>query len=104
MDLSAIASLPEVKSTVLCDPSGALLESVREPDPEGAAAVVGFVTATLAGLGEELGLGPLYRMSVAGSARATLIVVMVDSILSTGIEPSSAFPAVEHAVDALLQG
>lgn len=104
MDLSAIASVPEVKSAVVCDPSGALVDSVREGDPESAAAVVGFLAATLGGLGEELGLGPLFRMSVAGAARATLIVVLSDSILSTAIEPSSAFPAVEHAVDAILQG
>ena len=104
MDLSPIAELPEVKSAVVCDPSGALLDSVREADPETAGAVLGYLTSILGGLGEELGLGPLYRMSVAGAARATLIVVMVDSILSAAIEPSSAFPAVEHAVDRILQG
>lgn len=104
MDLSVIASVPEVRSAVLCDPSGALLDSVREGDPESAAAVLGYLTSILSGLGDELGLGPLYRMSVTGAARATLVVVMVDSILSTAIEPSSAFPAVEHAVDRILQG
>lgn len=104
MDLSAIASVPEVKTVVLCDRSGALLQSVNEGDPESAAAVVGFLAASLGAVGEEVGLGPLYRLSVAGAVRATLVMVLVDSVLSTTIEPSSAFPAVEHAVDTILQG
>ncbi len=104
MDLAAIASIPEVKSAVLCDHAGALLQSAREGDPESAAAVIGFLAATLGAVGEELGLGPLYRLSVAGSARAALVMVLVDAVLATTIEPSSAFPAVEHAVDTILQG
>lgn len=104
MDLTAIASLADVKSTMLCDPAGALLQATGEEDPESAAAVVGFLTATLGQVGDELGLGPLYRMSVAGAVRATLIVSLGDSVLSTVIAPSSAFPVVENAIDAILQG
>ncbi len=104
MDLTAIASLPAVKSTMLCDPAGALLQATGEDDAESAAAVVGFLTATLGRVGDELGLGPLYRMSVAGPARATLIVSLGDSVLSTVIAPSSAFPTVENAIDTILQG
>lgn len=104
MDLTAIASVPEVKSVVLCDRSGALLQSARESDPESAAAVIGFLAASLGAVGEELGLGPLTRLAVAGAARATLVMVLVEAVLSAAIEPSSAFPAVEHAVDTILQG
>ena len=104
MDLTAIASLPDVQSTMLCDPSGALLQSMGEEDAESAAAVVGFLSATLGQVGDELGLGPLYRLSVAGPARATLVVSLGDSVLSTVIVPSSAFPKVENAVDSILQG
>lgn len=104
MDLSAIASLPEVKSAVVCDRAGVLVQAEREPDGEAVAAVAGFLTVTLAEMGDELGLGPLHRLAVAGPSRASLVVVMADEVLSAVIEPSSAFPAVEHAVDALLQG
>ncbi len=104
MDLTAIASIPEVRSAMLCDPAGALLQSTGEPDAEGTAAVVGFLSATLAQLGEDLGLGPLYRVSAAGPAAATLLVGLGDSVLSVVIAPSSAFPAVENAIDSILQG
>ncbi len=104
MDLTTIASIPEVRSSMLCDPAGALLQATGEQDAEGAAAVVGFLTATLGQVGEELGLGPLYRMSVAGPARATLVVGLGDSVLSVVIAPSSAFPSVENAIDVILQG
>ncbi len=104
MDLRAIANLPEVKSAVLCDPSGALLDSVRDGDAESTAAVVGFLAATLARVGDELGLGPLHRMSVAGAARVSLVMVLGDSVLSALIEPSSVFPAAETAIDAIVQG
>ncbi len=104
MDLATIASLPEVKSVLLCDPSGALLDSVREADAESAAAVTGFIASGLAQIGEELGLGPLYRMSVAGRARAQLLLALPDALVQAVIEPVSAFPAAEHVIDAILQG
>lgn len=104
MDLSAIASLPEVKSAVVCDHAGVLLQVEREPDGEAVAAVVGFLTATLGEMGDELGLGPLHRLAVGGPSRGLLVLAMRDEILSAVIEPSSAFPAVEHAVDVLLKG
>jgi predicted regulator of Ras-like GTPase activity (Roadblock/LC7/MglB family) len=104
VDLTSIANLPEVKSVLLCDPSGALLDAVREADAESAAAVTGFITSGLAQIGEELGLGPLYRTSVAGPARAVLLIVLPDAVVQAVIEPASAFPAAEHAIDTFLQG
>lgn len=104
MDLNPIASLPEVRSVLLCDPSGALLASVREADAESAAAVVGFLASGLGQIGEELGLGPLYRMSVAGREQAVLLVVVPDAVLSAVIQPAAAFPSAEQAIDTLIQG
>lgn len=104
MDLASIASVPEVKSAVLCDPSGALLEAAREADAESAAAVAGFLASNLGQVGEELGLGALYRVSVAGADRVTLLLGLGDSILSAVIQPAASFPAVEQAIDAILQG
>jgi predicted regulator of Ras-like GTPase activity (Roadblock/LC7/MglB family) len=104
VDLNDIATLPEVKSVLLCDPAGALLGAVREGDAESAAAVTGFLATSLGQIGEELGLGPLYRMSVAGKDQAVLLLVLSDSVLSAIIQPASAFPAAEHAIDSILQG
>ncbi len=104
MDLTPFADLPEVKSVLLCDPAGALLDSVREADAESAAAVMGFLAAGLGQIGEELGLGPLYRMSVAGPGQALLLLALPEAVLAAVIEPASAFPAAEHAIDSILQG
>ena len=103
MDLKTIASLPEIRSVLECDAAGALLGAAREPDPESAAAVTGFLASSLGQIGEELGLGPLYRMSVAGRERASLLVVLGGSIVAAVVEPAGAFPAVEHAIDTILQ-
>lgn len=104
MDLSNIAKVPQVRSVLECEASGALLGAVREPDPESAAAVTGFIASGVGQIGEELGLGPLFRVSVVGRARATLLVVLSDSILSAAVEPATAFAAAERAVDSILQG
>lgn len=104
MDLASIASVPDVKSTVLCDPSGALLQAVAEADAESAAAVAGFLASNLSQVGEELGLGTLYRVAVAAPDRATLLLALGDSVLSAVIQPAASFPAVEQAIDAVLQG
>jgi len=104
MDLVTIASLPEVKSAVLCDPEGTFLDAVREGDGESVAAVTGFLTATLAQAGEDLGLGPLERISFSGPSRAALILALPDAVLFAVIEPASACPAVERAIDGVIRG
>lgn len=104
MDLTEIANLPDVTSALICDPAGALLTAVREHDAESAAAVTGFLACWVGQIGEELGLGPLHRMSVAGPDRATLVLVQGDAVLSAVIAPAGAFPAAERAIDTLLQG
>lgn len=104
MDLTNIASLPEVKGVLLCDPSGALLDSLGEADAESAAAVAGFVSSGLGQIGEELGLGPLYRVSVTGPRRALLLLTLSEGVVQAAIEPASAFAATEHAIDSILQG
>ncbi len=104
MDLSRIAKLPGVQSVLQCDASGALLGAVREPDAESVGAVTGFIASGLGQLGEELGLGALSRVAVAGRDRAILLVALPDSILSAAVEPAGAFPAAERAIDSILQG
>lgn len=104
MDLTPFADLPEVKSVLLCDPAGALLDSVREADAETAAAVTGFLASGLGQIGEELGLGGLHRLAVAGQGQVRLLVVAQEGLLAAVVAPASALPAAERAIDAVLQG
>ena len=86
-DLSFLKQLPEVRSAVLSDPSGGLVDVVREPDGESVAAVMAFLTTTLGQAGEELGLGSLGRLSFAGPTQASLVVLFAEGILSAVIQP-----------------
>lgn len=104
MDLTPFADLPGVKSVLLCDPAGALLDSAREADAETAAAVTGFLASGLGQIGEELGLGALYRLSVAGPGQVRLLLVLPEGLLAAVVAPASALPAAEQAIDAVLQG
>ena len=101
-DLSFITRVPEVRSAVLSDPSGGLVEAVREADGESVAAVMAFIATTLSQAGDEMGLGPLGRLSFAGPSQASLVVLYAEGILSAVIQPPGAFPAVERALDAAL--
>jgi hypothetical protein len=99
-DLSSIASLPGVKSAVLSDRRGGFIDAFRENDPDSVSAVTGFMTDALGPIGDGLGLGGLTRISFAGQARAWLVVVHPEVILSIAVEPPSAFSSVERAIDA----
>jgi predicted regulator of Ras-like GTPase activity (Roadblock/LC7/MglB family) len=103
-DLALISSLPEVKTAVLCDLNGALLDSVREADPESVAAVMGYLTATLVQSGDELGLGALRRIALVGERRAWLVAVRGEAVLSAQVEPPSSIAAVEKVLDAARRG
>jgi hypothetical protein len=102
-DLKRLASLPEVKSAVRGDLTGAFLGALRHPDGEAAAAVAGFLATTLGQVGEELGLGGLTRISFEGPARACLLVLQDGTVTSTFLEPATALPAVEKLLDAPTQ-
>lgn len=101
-DLSFLTQLPEVRSAVLSDAAGGLVESIREADGESVAAVTSFLVSSLGQAGEEVGLGPLNRLSFAGPTQAGLVVLFAEGILSAVIQPPGAFPAVERALDAAL--
>jgi predicted regulator of Ras-like GTPase activity (Roadblock/LC7/MglB family) len=103
-DLTTLAKLPDVKSAVLGDLAGALLDAVREPDPETVAAVVGFVSSALAQAGDQLGLGALRRIAIGAGARACLVVVQGHSVVAAWVEPARSLPAVEKVLDAAAEG
>ena len=97
--LKLIASRPEVKSAVLSDLAGAFLDAIREPDGENVAAVTGFLTITMVQAGEHLGLGTLRTISFAGQARACLIAVGSDSVVTAIVEPPTSVAGVEKVLD-----
>jgi predicted regulator of Ras-like GTPase activity (Roadblock/LC7/MglB family) len=103
-NLAIIAKLPEVKSAVLGDLAGGFLDAVREQDGETVAAVMGFVSSSLVQAGDQLGLGALRRISVAGEARACLVVVQTDSVITACVEPAKSLAAVEKVLDTSVQG
>jgi predicted regulator of Ras-like GTPase activity (Roadblock/LC7/MglB family) len=98
-ELTRFASLPDVKSAVLGDLAGSFLDSLREPDGESVAAVMGFVCSTLAHVGAELGLGALRRVSVTSDVRACVVLVTGDSVVTACIEPARSLAAFEKALD-----
>jgi len=99
-DLKLIGSRPEVKSAVLSDPAGAFLDAIREPDGENVAAVTGFLMSTMVQAGEQLGLGALRTISFAGQARACLVVVRSDSVVTAFVEPPTSVATVEKVLDS----
>lgn len=100
-DLDLVAFLPDVAGAVLGELSGAHLESVREPDGEAVAAVAGVVASTLVGLGEDLGLGALRRVTVTAPSRARVLLLRARTVLSCAVEPGRSLPAVERALEGL---
>jgi predicted regulator of Ras-like GTPase activity (Roadblock/LC7/MglB family) len=99
-DLAQIARIPNVASAVLGDASGVFHDAVREPDGEAVAAVTGFIASSVADAGEQLGLGALSRISVAGATRACVVLVRGASVLTIGVEPPGTLPTVERALDS----
>lgn len=103
-ELSFIAGIPAVQSAVRTDLSGALLDAVREDDPENVAAVMSFLASALAQGGDRLGLGALLRVTIAGEKSSNLLVVQGESVISGRIVPPASIGAVEKAFDASLHG
>jgi len=102
-DLALIARLPDVKSAVLGDLAGAYLDAVRETDGETVAAEMGFVASAMVEAGEHLGLGPLRTISLAGAARASMVVVRAGAVITAAVDPPRALGGVEKAVETSFQ-
>jgi predicted regulator of Ras-like GTPase activity (Roadblock/LC7/MglB family) len=102
--LSMVAKVPEVRTAVLGELSGVLLDSVREPDGESVAAVTAFVASALAQAGDQLGLGGLRRIAGSGVERAFLVVLDGQQAVFAQIEPARALAAVEKLVETSIPG
>lgn len=99
-DLAAVARIPHVASAVLGDAEGGFHDAIREADGESVASVAAFVATSLGQAGEELGIGALRRIAVAGTQRALLVAVAGGALVTARVEPVAAIAAVEEALDA----
>ena len=99
MDLARIAKIPNVASTVLGDLTGGFYDAIRENDGEAVAAVTGFISTSIGQAGEQLGLGPLGRVSLSGATRACVIAIDGATVLTISVAPPGSLPAVERALD-----
>jgi predicted regulator of Ras-like GTPase activity (Roadblock/LC7/MglB family) len=102
-DLAVIAKLPGVKSAVLGNLDGAFLDAVREADGETIAAEMAFVGTSMLEAGEQLGLGTLQTVSVAGPQRACVLVVRGQNLITAMVEPAKSLSAVEKSIDNSFQ-
>ena len=98
-DLASIARIPGVASAVLGDVAGGFHDAIREGDGESVASVTGFVAASLARAGEELGLGALRRVAAGGEKRGFVIVILGGAVVTARVEPVAALAAVERALE-----
>jgi len=98
-----IAKLPEVKSAVVADLGGAVVEVLRERDGEGAAAVIGFLWSTAAEAGDHLGLGALRLVSYAGPARGAVVASAGSRLVAAFVEPTSSLSSVEKLLAGALE-
>lgn len=103
-DLATLAALQDVKSAVLGDRAGSFLDAVREQDGETIAAVMGFVSSAMAQAGDELGLGALGRIAVAGDARGCVVVVEREQVITLSVEPGKAVAGIERFLDTPVHG
>ncbi|HYS79398.1 MAG TPA: hypothetical protein VEM76_01750 [Anaeromyxobacteraceae bacterium] len=93
-----------MRSAVLGDLSGGYLDALREPDGEGVAAVMGFLSSAMTQAGDQLGLGDLRRISFAGEGTACVVAFAGASVMAARIEPARSLAAVEKALEASLLG
>jgi hypothetical protein len=99
MDLTRVAKIPNVASTVLGDLTGGFYDAIRETDGEAVAAVTGFISSTIGQAGEQLGLGALARVSLQGATRACIIAIDGGTVVTISVAPPGSLLAVERALD-----
>ena len=99
-DLASVARIPNVASAVLADAAGGFHDAIREPDGESVASVAAFVVTGLTQAGEELGLGALRRVAIAGGKRALLIASAGGALVIARVDPVAALATVDRAFDA----
>jgi predicted regulator of Ras-like GTPase activity (Roadblock/LC7/MglB family) len=99
-DLATVARIPNVATAVLGDADGGFHDAIREADGESVASVAAFVATSLRQAGEELGIGALRRIAVAGEKRGLVVAVAGSALVTARVDPVAALAAVEKALDA----
>jgi predicted regulator of Ras-like GTPase activity (Roadblock/LC7/MglB family) len=100
--LTLFNNIREIKNAVVADLSGALLESMGDPDSEAVAAVAGYTAATMNEVGETLGLGGLEQLSFSGPSSACIVTMLDTNVVATFIDPAVSLAGVEKKLDITL--
>jgi predicted regulator of Ras-like GTPase activity (Roadblock/LC7/MglB family) len=98
-----LSRLPEVTALVISDRSGALVEATGDIDGEAAGAVYTVAAEALGRAGEQLGLGPLSRASIAGPATACIVAVHDEGVVGIHVDPKKPVGAVEKKLDGVFR-
>lgn len=102
-ELEAVANVAGVSAAVLGNLEGTYLGALRTNDGETIAAEMGFVGSSFLEIGTLLGLGALGTISLAGRAKACLLVVRPQSLITALISPPQSLGPVERAVGLAFQ-
>lgn len=100
---SQISKFPEVRSLIVTDEGGALLDVTGAVDGESVGAVNAVAMQALARCGEVLGVGALQRTSVSSASQSSVIVVYEHEIVGVLLDPSSSLGAFEKKLDGVLR-
>jgi hypothetical protein len=102
-NFAAAMALPDVRSAVHGDTSGAHMESINEPDGESIAAVAGFTIGKLVETGGHLGLGSIQRVSSSSKTRAFALFVYGESVVTVHVDHTKPIGPIEKKIDDHLQ-
>ena len=99
--LSAFSALPEVRSGVISDSAGTLMEHSGADDPEATAAVMGYLVNEIGQCGEALGFGPPEKISFTGKSLSCVLFVKNELVWTIYLDPTASQTAFEKKVDEL---
>jgi tetratricopeptide (TPR) repeat protein len=94
--LLSLMNYPDVKSAVVCDSSGALLEALGDIDAENIAGVMGFFASNLSLAGEALQLGAMSRAMLVD--KACVLVRRADTLVVVYVNPACAKDNIDKIV------
>ena len=101
--LALLTNIREIKSAVVADEMGALLESMgANSDSEAVAAVMGFTVSSINQVGEALGLGPAQRISFTGSNQSCILTILDSNLVATFVDPAVSLSGIEKKLDTAL--
>ncbi len=101
--LSIFTNMPEVKSVVVGDTDGALVEEKNEPDGESIAAIFGYLCNEINQCGEMMGFGSAKRITVSGGQGESSVLILRDNrIWTISLHAGKPIAPFEKKLDAIL--